>query len=198
MKKAFTLIELIFVIVIAGILAIVMIPKSSDTKLLESANQLITHIRYAKQLAINSDQFDPNDKDWYKKMWRIEIKDNKYTISRGASVTEKSQKYAPDPAAPGKYIEDMELKSGVKIDGKKIFFDELGRVYTEEPTNNSYQNPLTDENTTITLCKGSTSTNCGSKERIELVIQKESGYIFANYCTSDAKNTKAKCQDLGI
>lgn len=120
MKKAFTLIELVFVIIIAGILAFAMIPKSNDTKLLEATNQLISHIRYTQHLAINGDQFDPNDKLWYKKMWRISFNNissakNKdyngwnYAIwrdSEGDSTGNLNsiKEVAPDPAAPGKLL----------------------------------------------------------------------------------------------
>ena len=120
MKRAFTLIELVFVVVITGILAFVLIPKSSDTKLLQATNQIISHIRYTQSLAINGDQFDPNDKNWYKKMWRISFsninnkKDDKYNgwnyvvwrDSQGNSTANPNspKEIAPDPAAPGKLL----------------------------------------------------------------------------------------------
>lgn len=196
MKKAFTLLELVFVIVIAGILAFVLIPKSSDTKLLESANQLISHIRYAQQLALNNDQFDPNDENWYKKMWRIEFENNgTYKVWRGADAT--SNKIAPDPANPGQKLKDVQLKRGIiaKAD-KKVIFDELGRVYSEQATNKSYEHKI-EQNTTIKLCKGSANSSsnaCDSKERIELSIEPETGYILPQYC----KDRNSKCKVLDI
>lgn len=192
MKKAFTLLELVFVIVIAGILAFVLIPKSSDTKLLESANQLISHIRYAQQLALNNDQFDPNDKDWYKKMWRIEFKHNgTYKVWRGNEA--KSNKIAPDPANPGQKLKDVQLKRGIIAKGSKVIFDELGRVYSEQATTKSYENKI-DTNTTIKLCKGSASSDCIGKEHIKLSIEPETGYILPQYC----KDGNSKCKVLDI
>lgn len=192
MKKAFTLLELIFVVVIAGILAFVLIPKSSDTKLLESANQLISHIRYAQQLALNNDQFDPNDKDWYKKMWRIEFENNgTYKVWRGANAT--SNKIAPDPTNPGQKLKDVQLKRGIVAKGSKVIFDELGRVYSEQATTKSYEHKI-EQNTTIKLCKGSASSDCTGKERIELSIEPETGYILPQYC----KDGNSKCKVLDI
>lgn len=196
MKKAFTLLELVFVIVIAGILAFVLIPKSSDTKLLESANQLISHIRYAQQLALNNDQFDPNDKDWYKKMWRIEFESNgTYKVWRGADAT--SNKIAPDPANPGQKLKDVQLKRGIVAKGKKVIFDELGRVYSEQAATKSYEHKI-DTNTTIKLCKGSASSDCTGKERIELIIQAETGYILPQHCGAANKDGFSSCKVLDI
>ena len=196
MKKAFTLLELVFVIVIAGILAFVLIPKSSDTKLLESANQLISHIRYAQQLALNNDQFDPNDKDWHKKMWRIEFESNgTYKVWRGNEA--KSNKIAPDPANPGQKLKDVQLKRGIIAKGSKIIFDELGRVYREQATNKSYEHKI-EQNTTIKLCKGSASSDCTDKERIELSIEPETGYILPRHCGATGRDGNSKCKVLDI
>lgn len=196
MKRAFTLLELVFVIVIAGILAFVLIPKSSDTKLLESANQLISHIRYAQQLALNNDQFDPNDKDWYKKMWRIEFENNgTYKVWRGNVA--QSNKIAPDPANPGQKLKDVQLKRGIIAKGSKVIFDELGRVYSEQAANKSYEHKI-EQNTTIKLCKGSASSNCTDKERIELIIQAETGYILPQHCGAANKDGVSSCKVLDI
>lgn len=196
MKKAFTLLELVFVIVIAGILAFVLIPKSSDTKLLESANQLISHIRYAQQLALNNDQFDPNDKDWYKKMWRIEFENNgTYKVWRGADAT--SNKIAPDPANPGQKLKDVQLKRGIIAKGTKVIFDELGRVYSEQAANKSYEHKI-EQNTTIKLCKGSASSDCTGKEHIKLSIEPETGYILPRHCGATYKDGNSKCKVLDI
>lgn len=196
MKKAFTLLELVFVIVIAGILAFVLIPKSSDTKLLESANQLISHIRYAQQLALNNDQFDPNDENWYKKMWRIEFENNgTYKVWRGNEA--QSNKIAPDPANPGQKLKDVQLKRGIVAKGKKVIFDELGRVYSEQAANKSYEHKI-EQNTTIKLCKGSASSDCIGTERIELSIEPETGYILPQHCGATDKTGHSKCKVLDI
>ena len=197
MKKAFTLLELVFVIVIAGILAFVLIPKSSDTKLLESANQLISHIRYAQQLALNNDQFDPNDKNWYKKMWRIEFENNgTYKVWRGNEA--QSNKIAPDPANPGQKLKDVQLKRGIIAKAnKKVIFDELGRVYSDQATTKSYEYKI-DQNTTIKLCKGSASSDCTGKEHIKLSIEPETGYILPEHCGAANKDGFSSCKVLDI
>ncbi|MFP4333742.1 MAG: Tfp pilus assembly protein FimT/FimU, partial [Campylobacterales bacterium] len=50
MRKAFTLLEIIFVIVILGILSGVAVFyfRTSDSELVQAKNQLINHIRYTQ------------------------------------------------------------------------------------------------------------------------------------------------------
>ncbi|MFA5454650.1 MAG: prepilin-type N-terminal cleavage/methylation domain-containing protein [Sulfurimonas sp.] len=71
MKKAFTMMELIFVIVVIGILAAVVIPRTGSNKLNEAAIQVVSHIRYTQHLAMVDDKFDTGDSVWYKKRWQI-------------------------------------------------------------------------------------------------------------------------------
>ena len=80
MKKAFTLVELIFVIVVVGILAFALWPTKQPTQALEAARQIVAHIRYTQHLALNDDKFAAHTdtggtssiaKDWYKRLWRI-------------------------------------------------------------------------------------------------------------------------------
>ena len=83
MKKAFTLVELVFVVVVIGILAFALWPTKQPTQALEAARQIVAHIRYTQHLALNDDKFathtyiatDGTKKniaiDWYKRLWRI-------------------------------------------------------------------------------------------------------------------------------
>ena len=73
MKKAFTMLELVFVIVVVGILVAIMIPRTESTKLQEAAIQLVSHIRYTQHLAMLDDKFKSNDSSWYKKRWQLKF-----------------------------------------------------------------------------------------------------------------------------
>ena len=76
MKKAFTMIELIFVIVVIGILAAVVMPRSGSNKLQEAATQVVSHIRYTQHLAMIDDKFDSNDSTWFRERWQIRFRRN--------------------------------------------------------------------------------------------------------------------------
>jgi len=71
MKKAFTMLELVFVIVVIGILAATVLPNTKTNPLQEAATQLVSHIRYTQHLAMVDDKFDSNDSNWYKKRWQL-------------------------------------------------------------------------------------------------------------------------------
>ena len=71
MKKAFTMMELVFVIVVVGILSYFVSTGFQRNPLQEAADQLVTHIRYTQHLAMMDDKFDPNDNDWYKERWQL-------------------------------------------------------------------------------------------------------------------------------
>ena len=60
MKKAFTMLELVFVIVIVGILSIVAASSFQRNTLREAADQVVSHIRYTQHLAMMDDKFVPN------------------------------------------------------------------------------------------------------------------------------------------
>lgn len=71
--------ELIFVLIVIGILAAVIIPEMKSNKLREAAIQVISHIRYTQHLAMVDDKFDATDGNWYKGRWQILFGTSAYT-----------------------------------------------------------------------------------------------------------------------
>ena len=67
MLNAFTLIELVFVIVVVGVLAAAIIPRIQTNPVKEAAIQLLSHIRYTQHLAMVDDKYNSNDSAWFKK-----------------------------------------------------------------------------------------------------------------------------------
>lgn len=110
LKKAFTMLELVFVIVVAGILAAVLIPKINNNRLHEAADQLVSHIRYTQHLAMMGDKFDANNASWYKTRWQLLFSEsagsnNKYAYTI-FSDTSGGSSGNPDPAEMAKNPED--------------------------------------------------------------------------------------------
>ena len=89
-KKAFTMIELVFVIVVVGILAAIMIPKLNRNASREAANQILTHIRYTQHLAMQDDKYEnfvsDNPVRWFRMRWGVAINN---------TILQKSSKYEP-------------------------------------------------------------------------------------------------------
>lgn len=60
-KKALTIIELIFVVIIIGVMSAVATTMMKDDGLALATYQTLEHIRYTQHLAISQHQFDPKD-----------------------------------------------------------------------------------------------------------------------------------------
>ena len=87
LHSAFTMIELVFVIVIIGILATVIIPSTRTNPLREAAIQLVSHIRYTQHLAMVDDKFDVSDANWYKNRWQINFVNSSTITNPGVTYT---------------------------------------------------------------------------------------------------------------
>mgnify|MGYP000333148423 CR=1 FL=1 len=70
-RKAFTMLELVFVIVVIGILASLALPRIERDLRQEAADNILAAIRYTQHLALNDNKTDPNDANWQKKFWQI-------------------------------------------------------------------------------------------------------------------------------
>jgi len=71
MKKAFTMMELVFVIVVVGILSAMIAPNFQRNSIREAADQLISHIRYTQHLAMMDDVYNDKNATWYKNRWQL-------------------------------------------------------------------------------------------------------------------------------
>jgi prepilin-type N-terminal cleavage/methylation domain-containing protein len=87
MKKSFSLIELLIVIIVVGILYSTIKFKLSNTSLIQAANQVVSYINYTKHLALkdNKMQYYPlnnsviemnRSKYWFKQWWQIRFSYN--------------------------------------------------------------------------------------------------------------------------
>lgn len=85
MKKAFTMLELIFVIVIMGVLTAYIVPNTQRNPLQEAAVQIASHLRYTQHLAMTDDRYNPNRRDtandviWFKDRWQLVFSSSEFT-----------------------------------------------------------------------------------------------------------------------
>jgi len=67
MKRfAFTMLELVFVIIVIGILAVLAMPSFTSNPLQRAAEQVASHIRYTQHLAMVNDVFDEGKQTWHR------------------------------------------------------------------------------------------------------------------------------------
>lgn len=70
-RKAFSAIELVFVIVIIGVLSIAAVPFFKKDDLALASAQLLSHIKYTQHLALVEDMYSATEPKWYLKRWQI-------------------------------------------------------------------------------------------------------------------------------
>lgn len=73
-RTAFTMLELVFVMIVIGILAILAMPSFNRNPLAEATEQMANHIRYTQHLAMVDDRYDTTKPQWYSQMWVFRIR----------------------------------------------------------------------------------------------------------------------------
>ena len=84
-KKAFTMLELVVVIVVVGILALAALPRLDRDQLGSAVDDIMAAVRRTQLLAMEDNQFDPANQTnptWHTRRWRIRLSSNSYIISR--------------------------------------------------------------------------------------------------------------------
>jgi len=113
MKKAFTMLELVFVIVVVGILSYFAASSFQRNPLREAADQVVSHIRYTQHLAMQDDKFDANDATWYRERWQIVFNSDAFTnqtwaytvfSSRNQNANVDVNEPAKNPSNPSKEL----------------------------------------------------------------------------------------------
>ncbi len=123
-KYAFTILELIFVIIVAGILAVTIVSSFNRNNLREVADQLISHIRYTQHLAMIDEKFDTNDHNWFKSRWQIHFyknlgSDNKWSyiifsdFKNNHTGNPDKDEIAKNPDDPNRYLTGGTSGSGI-------------------------------------------------------------------------------------
>jgi len=157
-RKAFTTLELVFVIMILGILSYFVSSSFQRNTIIEAADQIVSHIRYTQHLAMMDNVFDPTDATYYRERWHIHF--NTDSSNNGNRVywiiSDKNHnmllsdvaEYAKDPLNPNVVLsgdsslgnnrnQNLDLTKKYGITGitnncsaaGRIFFDDIGRPY---------------------------------------------------------------------
>ena len=134
MRNSITLLELLFVMVVVGILSTIVIPQTKINPLQEAALQIVSDIKYTRHLALTDDTYDATNLDsngnpkWYKERWQIYFSANSatdykygYTIfsdtSGNSTGQASSNEIALDPSGSGRY-----MTGGFTGGSKKLYF----------------------------------------------------------------------------
>ncbi len=70
-RVAFTMLELVFVIIVLGILAALAMPRLDRDLKQEAADHILSNIRYTQHLALTDNKHMFNNAKWQQRFWRI-------------------------------------------------------------------------------------------------------------------------------
>jgi prepilin-type N-terminal cleavage/methylation domain-containing protein len=136
--KAFTMLELVFVIVVIGILASLALPRIDRDLRQEAADNVLSAIRYTQHLALNDNKTDPSDVNWQNELWQIQFSTTAstgylfYVIGSdtdhtgGTTAYPQKEETAIDPVN-GKYMFHISTNSELQADESPNIL--LGRKY---------------------------------------------------------------------
>lgn len=186
MKKAFTMIELVFVIVVIGILAATILPSTKTNPTQEAALDLLSKIRYTQHLALVDDAYTGTG-TWYKNRWQIQFdtNTNKYSILSGATL-------AKDPLSSDNNISvDLNAKYGVTVSVTgtecsvnnggvySIGFDYLGRPMAGDLS--TLTSPYTGTNVSLVQTNDCNVVLTNGSETASINITPETGYAAITF-----------------
>ncbi len=72
-RHAFTLLEIVIVIVVLGIIAALALPRLDRDIRQEAADTILSHIRYTQHLALSDNKHRHNKKKWQRAFWQIKF-----------------------------------------------------------------------------------------------------------------------------
>ena len=103
------MLELVFVIVVIGIISAMVIPRMDRDSIFEAANQVVKHIKYTQHLAMTEDVYDADTPTWWRRRWEIQLyRCGGYAIHSDAdlnnSPTAAQNEAAFDPESKNKRI----------------------------------------------------------------------------------------------
>ena len=73
MRVAFSLIELIFAIVLISIILSSFIPKNNFSKLNLAADKIILYLKYTRYIAMIDNKYNINDEMWFRERWTLKF-----------------------------------------------------------------------------------------------------------------------------
>ena len=131
-KPAFTMLELVFVIVVLGILAALAMPRLDRDLRQEAKDNILSAIRYTQHLALIDDKTVPGTA-WQANLWKIAFDSDgsSYTISSGATAAlDPINGQAMDGTSPNTLIGKKYSVDSVSGNCSTVGFDNLGRPFT--------------------------------------------------------------------
>ncbi len=79
-KRSFSLIELLFIIVIISIVSLAFFPKHIKSDLPQAANKIIIHLKNTRYQAMIDNKFNHDDEFWFRERWTLKFQNCQKSI----------------------------------------------------------------------------------------------------------------------
>jgi type II secretory pathway pseudopilin PulG len=198
------MIELVFVIVVLGILASLAMGRMDRDLKQEASETILSHIRLTQQLALrNNKHRSDNDNNWQRAYWQIEFDctsscryvvgsdidlntsigmlesaidstDGKYLWNNGGSDTDMSTKVLLEK----EFGIDTIISSAGCTGSDSIGFDYLGRPYVSVDTASNDFGTVISNDCNLTFTMSTDEDNDGNDDEFIITIQSETGHSF--------------------
>ena len=154
-RPAFTMIELVFVIVVLGILAAMALPRLERDTRQEASDNILSAIRYTQHLALMDNKVDNNNpsgvKNWHKAFWQMRFANNgggwQYIIASNNNYDNNINKLTEAAIDP--------------VNGKYIYASNANPANDESP-NSFLSKKYGIDNVDFTACVGQTGSAGGT------------------------------------
>jgi type II secretory pathway pseudopilin PulG len=198
------MIELVFVIVVLGILASLAMGRMERDLKQEASESVLSHIRLAQQLALRDNKHrSDNNVNWQRAYWQIDFdctSDCKYTIGSdlnldgSVAMTESAidstdgkylwNDYGTDTNMSKKVLLENEFgihtitPSAGCIGSDSISFDYIGRPYISINTATNNFSTLISNDCNLTFTMSTDEDNDGNNDQFIITIKSETGHSF--------------------
>lgn len=191
-RSAFTMLELVFVIVVIGILTALTLPRLERDIKQEAADNILSSIRYTQHLALTDNKHRHDRTDWQKALWQIRFSESSnnwsYTVATDMNLDGNlvQSESTIDPSN-GQLMQNVPLTNNYGIDtitfnnctgqsgstATHIAFDNFGRPHRGVTgATNTYTTYINNSSCQITFGSPSFDTD------IVIVINRETGYAY--------------------
>lgn len=181
------MLELVFVIVVIGILAAAIIPRMERDTIHEAAEQLLRDIKYTQHMAMIDNVYDDADATWYNHRWKIDFQNGEqYVVSKSTDATLSSRSIRALDAQSKREMDgtinseyDLANKYSVTLNlngnNNMLIFDNLGRPHSLNAgvPGNTATSTLLNANYTISILEGANSAT--------ITVRPETGYADIVY-----------------
>ena len=197
-KTAFTMLELIIIIVVVGVIAAFSMPNTKGTDLANASKQVIDHLRYTQHLGMISNKYSGSDATWFHQNWQIRFfhagSKNTYAIFNDINKNGTVENFeVVEDAATNKILgyqdANTPFANSARITdlNKEYDISNIVIAYTNNTCNGKtsivfdyYGRPYCDATDLSSMTGASITITDNDGESITLLVENETGYVHYN------------------